>query len=145
MPVPPEVVFDYRLDFASNLSAYNKNVREVLQLEGLEPGRGSKYRVRVRLAPGLMVSSTLTVTEADRPKRICDTAESVIGSARETLIFEPTMVAQGGSGTSVSFLLETDPKNLLGRLVDRVLMALARRQVRLELESMRCHLEARAG
>jgi len=87
--VPPEEVFDYRLDFASNLTTYNTNVRDVEQIEGNQLGVGAKYRVRVHVAPGFSVTSTITVTDAARPERIADSARSRTGNADEIVSFEP--------------------------------------------------------
>jgi len=143
--VSPEEVFDYRLDFAANLARYNHNVCDARQIEGHGPGVGAKYSVRVRAAPGLTVNSTLTVTEADRPRRISDSAESPVGNAQETLTFEPTSVTEAGSGTSVTFVVITEPKSAVARIAGPLLARLARRQVRLELKSMRTNLETQAG
>ena len=143
--VPREVVFDYRLDFASNLATYNRNVRDVEQILGNERGVGATYRLRVRLAPGFAVTSTLTVTEATRPQRISDRAESRTGNAEEIVSFASVEVESGNAATEVCFVVITRPQGRVARVADRVLAGLGRRQVRIELESMRKHLEARAG
>ncbi len=142
--VPPVDVFDYRLDFGSNLAAYNLNVREVVQIEGDRPGVGSKYRVRVRLGPCFTAETALTVTEAIPAGRVCDVAEAFI-HARETVSFEPVRLSDGRTGTKVRFLVLSSPRGLVSRLVDAVLVPLlTRRQVRTELRLMGQELEARA-
>jgi len=141
---PAEEVFDFRLDFGSNLAAYNPSVREVVQVQGDRPGVGSRYRVRVRLAPGLVTDATLTVTEAERPTCVADLAESFVG-AHETVRFESCVLPDGGTGTEVRFVVTTTPTGLLGRALDAVLLpALTRRQVRTELHRMRTELESRS-
>ena len=141
---PPEEVFDFRLDFRSNLAACNPSVREVVQVQGDRPGVGSRYRVRVRLAPGFATEATLTVTDAERPTCVADLAESFVG-AHETVRFEPCVLADGGTGTEVRFVVTTAPTGFLGRALDAVLLpALTRRQVRTELRRMRAELESRS-
>ncbi len=141
---PPEEVFDFRLDFGSNLAAYNPSVRAVLQVEGNGPGVGSRYRVRVRLVPGFTARATLTVTTAERPTCVADLAEGFV-AAQETVRFEPRVLPDGRTGTDVRFLVTTKPIGWLGRMLDaQLLPALTRRQVRTELRRMRAELEPRA-
>jgi len=143
--VSPADAFDYRLDFGSNLAAYNPNVREVVHTHGDAPGVGSTYRVRVRLAPGFTATTALTVTEATRPSKVCDVVEAFI-HAHETVSFEPAALPDGRTGTRVRFTVCSGPRGLISRLVDAVLVPfLTRHQVHTELRLMREHLEARAG
>jgi Polyketide cyclase / dehydrase and lipid transport len=142
--VRPADVFDYRLDFGTNLVTYNPNVREVVQVEGTGPGVGSKYWVRLRLGPGFTTTSLICVTEALRPSRVCDVAESFL-DAHEMVTFEPVALGGGRSGTEVCFVVESRPRSWVQRLVAAVLVPLlARRQVRTELRLMCRELEARA-
>jgi uncharacterized membrane protein len=138
---PAEKVFDYRLDFGSNLVDYNPSVREVVQIDGDGPGAGSTYRVRVRLVPGLTTEAALTVTEAERPTLVANVAEAFIG-AHETVTFEPAVLPDGRTGTRVRFVVRTIPRGVLGRVLDRILLPLlTRHQVRTELRRMRDQLE----
>lgn len=139
---PPEAVYAYRLDFASNLAAYNPNVASVEQIGGDGPGVGARYRVKVRMAPGYSATALLTVTEAVPPLLVCDRADSFI-SADETVRFEPTQSPAGDSATQVLFEVVTNPRSLLLRVLDRALVGLSRRQVRTELRLIRAHLEGR--
>jgi uncharacterized membrane protein len=142
--VPPVDVFDYRLDFGSNLVAYNPNVREVVQIEGDGPGVGSKYRVRVRLGPGFTADTTICVTEVVPASEVRDVAEAFI-HADETVSFDPVSLPDGRTGTQVRFVVSSNPRGLVSRLVDALLVPiLTRRQVRTELRRMRKNLEARA-
>jgi Polyketide cyclase / dehydrase and lipid transport len=141
---PVDAVFDYRLDFASNLMACNPSVRAVVQTHGDGPGVGSAYRVRVRLAPALTTGATLTVTEAVRPLHVADLAESFL-SAHEVVSFEPRLLPDGRVGTEVGFVVRTSPEGRWWRLLDAVVLPwLTRRQVRTELRRMRHDLESRA-
>ena len=119
--VPPADVFDYRLDFGSNLAACNPHVREVVQIEGDGPGVGSKYRVRVRLGPGFTADSTICVTEAVRASKVCDIAEAFI-HAHETVSFEAVALSGGRTGTQVRFLVVSSPRGLVARIFDAVLV-----------------------
>jgi len=101
--VPPADVFDYRLDFGSNLAACNPHVREVVQIEGDGPGVGSKYRVRVRLG-GFHGRQHDLWTEAVRASKVCDIAEAFI-HAHETVSFEAVALSGGRTGTQVRFLV----------------------------------------
>jgi uncharacterized membrane protein len=141
---PAEEVFDFRLDFGSNLAACNPSVREVVQVEGDGPGEGSRYRVRVRLAPGFTAPATLTVTAAERPTCVADLAEAFV-TAQETVRCEPCVLPDGRTGTDVRFVVTTKPIGWLAWVLDAWLLpALTRRQVRTELRRMRAELEQRA-
>ena len=94
--------------------------------------------------PGWTTDATLTVTDAVRPSRVADLAESMV-SAHEIVSFEPRVLADGRTGTEVSFSVQTKPSGLLWRLLDVfVLPWVSRRQVRIELRRMRQDLESRA-
>jgi uncharacterized membrane protein len=141
---PAEEVFDFRLDFKSNLAACNPSVREVVQVAGDGPGGGSRYRVRVRLAPGFTTEASLTVTDAERATRVADLAEAFV-DARETVRFEPCVLPDGRACTEVRFVVDTIPTGVLRRVLDAlVLPALTRRQVRTELRRMRAELDSRS-
>ena len=139
--VQPEVAFDYRLDFASNLASYNSNVRTIEQVDGSGPGLGAKYQLRFRLGPGVSARASVTVTDVEWPRRVSDRTESRAGNVEEVVTFAP-IGADGRSATEVRFVVTTLPQSRLARLTDPMAMSVGRRQVRAELRLMRQHLEA---
>ena len=127
---PCEVVFDYRLELA-NLPRYNPDVTDLRHEAGA-------YQFRVRLFPGVRWPCRLTVTEADRPRRIRFAIESMF-RAEECCSFEETH-----QGTRVRFETKVaSPGGPVGKLLDQLfVIPTLRRQLRQELRLMREQLES---
>lgn len=133
--VAPDVVFDYRLDFAT-LPAYNPSVSNMRRTDGgTTPGVGAEYRFDLTI-PGMGAMETpLRVVEAARPERIVfDTGPGFI--ARETCTFSPF-----AGGTRVVFDTTVTIEGELDDATRATIEASGREQARAELELLKKVLE----
>lgn len=135
--VPPEAVFDYRLDFTT-LPDYNPNVSNLKRTDGRsEPGVGAEYTFDLTLpgAPEPM-ENPIRVTEATRPSRIVfDTGPGYM--ATEDCLFTPV----GAGGTAVEFAYTISFPGDVDEATSKLIETSGREQARIELENMKKILE----
>jgi uncharacterized protein YndB with AHSA1/START domain len=136
--VPPQQVYEYRLDF-TKLPEYNPNVSNLRRTDGGgEPGVGAEYAFDVSIEEmgGAQMPSTLKVIEAEAPARIV--FETGPWYAREICTFEPS----GDGGTHLVFAYVTYVPDELDNEEGRALIeSSGRKQARLELDLMKQNLE----
>jgi uncharacterized protein YndB with AHSA1/START domain len=136
MDASPDDVFAYRLDYETNLPAYNPNVSNMRRTDGgAEPGVGAAYAFEVEIPDMGSMPTTLTVLEAERPSRIVNEMGSGVITAREECTF-----AEADDGTLVTFEVTlTFPEEMAG--IAEMAERSGREQVRLELELMKKQLD----
>jgi uncharacterized protein YndB with AHSA1/START domain len=134
--VPPEVVYDYRLDFTT-LPDYNPNVSNLRRVDhGIDPGPGADYLFDLTLPGAPPMENPLRVVEATRPSRIVfDTGPGFMAS--ENCTFAPV----GAGGTAVEFAYTISFPGDIDDETRSLIENSGREQARLELENMKKILE----
>jgi uncharacterized protein YndB with AHSA1/START domain len=132
--VPPEQVFEHRVDFMQ-LPLINPNVSNLSRADGgAEPSEGAVYKFDTTIEGMGTMPTTLTVTEAVRPRMVSNVMDAGI-PARETTTFEPTV-----DGTRVTFTVTIELPEGAEELEPMVRDSTAA-NVRMELENMKSLLE----
>ena len=135
--VPPDAVFEYRLDYEHNLPQYNPAVSNMKRTDGGDDlGAGAVYAFEVDIPNMGPMPTSLTVLEAEAPSRIVNEMGSGMIRAREECTF-----TRSDDGTLVRFEVILTFPDEMGEGILQLAEQQGRDQVRSELELMKKQLE----
>ncbi|MDQ3644124.1 MAG: SRPBCC family protein [Actinomycetota bacterium] len=140
---PSEEIYDFVADL-SRRPAYSDHYLKDYRLARANPvGKGAAARFLLD-APIFSQHGELSITEADRPRRIVEEGRvGRLGRSHTRTVYE--FIPESGGATRVELTASTEPKTALDRFKQRRTQRWMRRQSQTALERLRKIFEEPAG